>query len=246
MQGNLGKNEYQDSSSNEFRYWAKKAQSPLKNYEEVLLDNLLRADTEKRILEAGTGAGRVSAFLQKNNQKLIIDAFDSSKLLLDVAKKENSKYGINFFYDDITKLKNIPKGIKYDYAIYLGQVISFVDLENQKIALKKLLKYLKKDGILYISLCNHNTSIFIYIRNLITIIIKTLFTFKYDFHLIPRFRVTGTKFTLSRDFSWWHNRKTVIKLFEDSGFNINKLYLRKDLLSGRGINGFFYIEAVPK
>ena len=167
------KNEYQDESSNEFLYWSKKAQSPLKNYEEVFLKNLLSSKTEKKILEAGTGAGRVAACLQKNNEKLIIDAFDSSKLLLDKAKKENSKYGINFFYDDITKLSNIPKGTKYDYAIYLGQVISFVDLKNQKIALKKLLKYLNKEGILYISLCNHNCSRFIYIRNLITIFIKT-------------------------------------------------------------------------
>ena len=111
MEGDLAKNEYQDSSSNEFRYWARKAQSPLKNYEEVLLDNLLRTDTEKRILEAGTGAGRVAASLQKNNQKVIIDAFDSSKLLLEVAKKENSKYGNKFFYDYITKLKNKFSGI---------------------------------------------------------------------------------------------------------------------------------------
>lgn len=245
----MNKNEYQDKNSNEFLFWARKATSPLKDYEEIFLKEVIESNQELKVLEGGTGSGRIASGINKKNNQLEIDAFDSSELLLNIAIKENSKYGINFFYDDIVKLKNI-KNIKnfkkYDCIIYLGQVLSCVNINNQVLALKEAAKYLKKDGSLFMSLCYHNSNNLTYLRNLLFIFLRTIFTFRFDFHKIIRFRVTGTKFTLGKDFMWWHNKKTAINLLQNSGYKIEKIGLRKDLLNGKGSNGFIYIKAKVK
>ena len=115
----------------------------LKTIEEIYL--------KKSILDLGCGGGILAESLAKKGAN--VTAVDTSKSLIDVAKKRalDQNLKINYKVSDIVSLKN--KGTKFDIIISL-EVIEHVD--DYKVFLNNIFSCIKKNGIIIISTMNRN------------------------------------------------------------------------------------------
>tara|TARA_B100000029_G_scaffold479979_1_gene527557 strand:- start:10 stop:723 length:714 start_codon:yes stop_codon:yes gene_type:complete len=106
---------------------------------------------KKNILDLGCGGGILAESLAKKGAN--VTAIDTSKSLIDVAKKRslNKNLKINYKVGDIKSLKK--KHTKFDIIISLEVIEHVCDYE---IFLKDIFSCLKKNGIIIISTINRN------------------------------------------------------------------------------------------
>lgn len=97
-----------------------------------------------KVLEVGCGNGFSTAHFRVFVKQ--IDAFDYSENMIKHAKVKFGETNNHFIYDNILNPKHISKD--YDAVICVRVLINLKDLEQQKLAIKNLIKLLKFNGIL--------------------------------------------------------------------------------------------------
>jgi len=104
--------------------------------EHYLLDRYL-TNTNGRVLEAGTGGGRIIFQIEQMGFRLL-EAFDIAERMVGYGKKkaENLDSRIVFQWADATDLKPYESE-SFDYLIYLQQVLCFVPGDQLPQALKR-------------------------------------------------------------------------------------------------------------
>ena len=101
----------------------------------------------EKILEIGCGDGRNSINIYKNYKDTIIDAFDYSQEMVDLATRNAKKNGINninFFVNDIEKLDSIKDS--YDLIISKRALINLKTYYKQISAIENISKLLNDKG----------------------------------------------------------------------------------------------------
>lgn len=94
------------------------------------------------VLDAGCGPGRdIKEFLRRGYS---IDAFDKSKRMVNIAK---SKTGINV---KCSTFKDFDSSKKYD-GIWCCASLLHVPMQDLELTIKKLVKSLNEDGVIYMS-----------------------------------------------------------------------------------------------
>ncbi|WP_428079440.1 class I SAM-dependent DNA methyltransferase [Candidatus Pelagibacter sp.] len=112
------------------------------NYIEKIINKY--AGKKLRILELGCGSGGHAFELQKKGHS--ITALDTSKKMIEIANKKNSKNEITFIQKD---LKKFTSNKKFDVIILLFHVVNFLKQKNElKILARNSYQNLKKNGII--------------------------------------------------------------------------------------------------
>ncbi len=125
-----------------------------KNYskETKFIENFINFKTNNKIniLEIGCGTGGHAQEISKLNCNII--GIDSSKKMVQIAKKKNNKKNVDFFF---SKIENFKSKKKFDVCLALFHVINYFNTETK---LKNFFKYsrklLKKDGLLIFDFWN--------------------------------------------------------------------------------------------
>ncbi len=116
--------------------FGKKVNQKVKELADVLLPNA-------NVLDLGCGAGANSVFLTKRGFNVV--CVDKNKEIIENIKKEHQN--INTFAGDILSFGFLTE--KYDMVLALN-VLHFFNVEQTSFITKKILKSLKRNGVLYL------------------------------------------------------------------------------------------------
>ena len=121
---------------------------------ELILKN---AEHAGKALEGGCGAGLLSLMLGRNG--FDVYGYDISTEMVNSARKRlNSELGIDSDHFRVCEGEEVPfKSVAFDVVIFL----EFPYIKNYSSYVKKLSKYLKKDGYLVVS-CVNRRSLYVY------------------------------------------------------------------------------------
>lgn len=100
---------------------------------------------DKKILELGVGDASLTRRLKANGA--LIDGVESDQIYIDLARP----YCENIFSGDLNRIETLNLGLEYDIIVAADILEHLVDPEY---VLSKLKTYLKKDGLLVVSLPN--------------------------------------------------------------------------------------------
>lgn len=180
-----------------------------------------------KLLEAGTGGGRISLELSNKFQKLDIVAFDFVEDMIDAAKRKSDK--IDFMVLDASNL-SVFQDETFHYAIYLQQIVSLVPEEKIFDVLSEAYRVLKKDGIIIFSfLYYQGRKINIPLSVLINII-RAIRGEKWQKQSLPWLRLGGKinwkLFANKQATTYWFEEEEIRKILEQIGFTI--IEIKKD------------------
>ena len=225
-------------SKSEFDLW--KDRKLLLKQEKYLLGKYIKNKNSK-ILEAGTGGGRIALYLYSLGFYNIL-AFDFVSNMIQIAKEKNNK--IDFIEADATDLSSIRDN-SYNYAIYLQQIISLVPIDKIDKALSESYRILKPDGIIIYSFLNFNgRRINPYLSNILTIISFLRGGGGREKSALPWLKI-GNKlnykfFMKNQALTYWFFEDDLVRRLKKIGFEILEIKKSQDFLGGKD-EGMLYI-----
>jgi len=136
-------------------HWEKKSEDNITSGTIDLIADSLEQKTileeiqgNENILEIGCGDGRNSINIYKKHNNVLIDAFDFSSGMINLAKRNSKQEGIkniNFFTFDINDLNMIEKS--YDLVISKRVLINLDSYEKQINAIENIAQLLNDNGV---------------------------------------------------------------------------------------------------
>lgn len=153
------KSTFEDYSSKQ-NVWKTYGDNPLQEKENRLAEEYIvipfKSGCNPRILEAGTGSGRIS-FRIKEKADIYIDAFDLLPSFIEQAEKNKVKSGldIHFYVKDAVNLAGFTDN-GYDVLIYLQQILSIIPKSELHSALSECARVCKPGGLLILSYANYD------------------------------------------------------------------------------------------
>lgn len=223
--------------------WGKNANDNLLVYEKYILEKYI-CETNKKIIEAGCGGGRISFSLQRAGYKHI-DAFDFCEDFIKNAKMENLKAGnpIHFFLADATNLSMIEDAT-YDYSIYLQQIICFVPRNRIKRALEESYRITKPGGIVIFSFLNYDGRRINKLLSPILFILRKVRREDKNKQELPWLKVDGKINYLclckNQATNYWFKFEQVITLLTKVGYEIKATYYESQFTNSKE-KGAMYI-----
>lgn len=210
-----------------FKVWTeKKDLLPIETY---FLKKYLTNKSGETI-EAGTGGGRIIFEIEKLGFTNLA-AFDYVDIMIRFCKKKKEQINsrINFRTADATNLTDFDNN-KFDYIIYLQQVLCFIDQALLPRALEEAYRIGKNDSIYLFSFLNWNSKLYNPILSSIVNLIRIIRNEKTNKYKLPWLNINGAfnwKF-LNRDQpqNIWFKKKDVIETLEQNGFQIIEIRSR--------------------
>ncbi len=214
--------------------------------EKFLLSKYL-SDTSKRILEAGTGGGRISFEIERMGFKNIT-AFDFVPEMIKHASSEAEKLNssIDFKVLDATNL-DVFDDNSFDYLVYLQQVLCFIDkqplFEN---AIKEAYRVARKDGIAIFSFLDFRSRKINYILSLKLCFLRFFRNEKISRQYLPWLKLNNRMnwklFCRNQPLTYWVKREQIVSLIESTGFSILEVGTESELKkSNDPDNGMLYV-----
>ena len=232
-------------STDLFDTWANK--KGLLHAEEFLIKKYL-TNTTKKVLEAGTGGGRISFQIEQmgfNN----ISAFDFVPNMIRHAKEaaKNKSSNIEFQIADASNL-TVYENNTFDYLIYLQQVLCCIDKEELFISsIKEAYRIAEKNGIVIFSFLDFDSRIF---NSPLSLIINILRKFRNERILkqhLPWLKVNNNfnwkLFNKNQPATYWVKRDQIISVLNETGFSILEVKNTNQLINQHEKNraGMLYI-----
>jgi ubiquinone/menaquinone biosynthesis C-methylase UbiE len=135
---------YSVYANEELESWTER--SGLLEQEAYLIEKYIQDDS--RLIEAGTGGGRISLEIDKVFKDVNIVAFDFVADMIRSAKMKSDK--IDFRVLDASDL-SVFEDESFEFAIYLQQIVSLVPGSLVSKVLEEAYRILKKDGVIIFS-----------------------------------------------------------------------------------------------
>ena len=220
MKDNFNKALYSESL---FEEWAYK--EDLDFSEKYFLNNYVQ-NHSKRVIEGGTGGGRIIFYLEQLGFTQL-DAFDFVPKMIEYCKTKSKKNisNVQFKVADAINLKDYQKE-SFDYLIYLQQVLSFVNEEDFDQSLIEANRIGAKDSIYIFSFLNWHAKKYNPILSLLVNFFRWLRREKTSKYYLPWL-------IINRRFNW--------KLFHSN--QASNLWIKRDDISNKLIKfGFEIIE----
>lgn len=192
---------------------------------EVYVLNKYLTDTSQNVLEAGTGGGSISFYIEKMGFKEIT-AYDFVPRMVEhaeaAAKKRNSC--INFRVGDASHLPEYEND-SFSYLIYLQQVLCFIDRKELFIqGLKEAYRIAKKDGIVILSFLDFDSRAYNTPLSSALTTLRKLRKEKTGSQYLPWLRL-GDKFNWrllgkNQALSYWVKKDAILAELEAIGFTV--------------------------
>jgi ubiquinone/menaquinone biosynthesis C-methylase UbiE len=109
-----------------------------------IIKKLIKQNNPKNILEVGCGTGIFLDYFHDDFDSLV--GVDNCKEMLDYAKKHHKKKKISYIYGNIDSAK--LKGNNFDMILSMGILENITD---KKYHIKRMIRLLKKKGIIFIT-----------------------------------------------------------------------------------------------
>lgn len=224
-----------------FRTWSEK--EGLMPIEAHLLNKYL-TNTSGKVIEAGTGGGRIIFEIEKRGFKHL-DAYDFVAQMIDCcnSKKKHLNSSVNFKIADATNLEAYDD-YSFDYLIYLQQVLCFIDKKELNKALAEAYRIGKQDSTYLFSFLNWNSKFYNPPLSLIVNFLRLMRGEKTNRYKLPWLNINDT-------FNWhflnkkqpqnlWFKEKHIIQILEENGFTVLE---SKTKLNGNTKSGHIHIAA---
>lgn len=238
MSFNSNKDLYADKL---FRTWSQR--NGLIPIEAYLLNKYL-TNTSNKVIEAGTGGGRIIFEIEKRGFKHL-NAYDFVAQMIDCCntKKKYLNSSVSFKIADATNLEEYDDN-SFDYLIYLQQVLCFIDKKDLNTALAEAYRVGKQDSTYLFSFLNWNSKFYNPPLSLIVNFLRLIRGEKTDKYKLPWLNINDK-------FNWlflnkkqpqnlWLKEKHIIKILEENGFAIVEC---KTKLSSNAKTGHIHIAA---
>lgn len=235
---NLNAERYSDEL---FDLWANKAS--LNASEDYLLKKYL-TDTTKKVLEGGTGGGRISFEIEKMGFQNG-SAFDIVPEMIAHAKKRAEASGstVEFSVMDAAHLTEV-KDSSYDYLVFLQQVLCFIDNEDLfENALKEIYRVAKKDAVALFSFLDYESKFYNPALSSIVNTLRKMRNEKASQQHLPWLKINNDinwkLFHRNQPRTYWVKRSDIVKQLETIGFTIlettNANQMTKNTTKRKGI-----------
>ncbi len=209
--------------SNElFEEWSKK--NHLLIAEDKLLSKYL-TDRTKNVIDAGTGGGRLSFYVERmgfNN----ISAFDIVPNMIKHAKKvaKEKESNIEFKVADAVNLFEY-KNNTFDYSLYLQQVLNFIPEEEEfNASLNESYRITKKGGIVLFAFLDYNTRIFNRPLNMVLNLLRIIRKEKVLTQRLPWIKINNKFnwkiFNKNQALSYWVKKDKILSGLQNIGYTI--------------------------
>ncbi len=183
-----------------------------------------------RLIEAGTGGGRIALEIAKRNSDLEIVAFDFVEAMIKSAKMKSQI--VDFRVDDASDLSSFEDE-SFDFAVYLQQIVSCVSVELISKVLNESYRVLKKDGIILFSFLYFdgrkiNPSLSFIVNSL-----RILRGEKWQRQNLPWLKLAGKPnfkiFSKKQATTYWFELDEIKQILTDIGFTIMEVKTSKEL-----------------
>lgn len=193
--------------------------------EEAYFINKYLTDNSLKVLEAGTGGGRISNYIESLGFKNI-EAFDISPEMIEIAQLNALKTGskINFSCHDASDLTSFEDK-SFSYLIYLQQVLSMISdpLFFYK-AIEESHRISKNGGIVIFSFLDYDGRFYNPLLSFILKIVRVFRREKIPFNVLPWLHYVGKinwkLFNKNQPLLTWILKDRLISDFEKIGFKV--------------------------
>lgn len=209
--------------------------------EKYLLDKYL--PDHGKLIEAGTGGGRIALEMHKRNKSLEILAFDFVQEMIAHAKIKSN--AIDFQVADATELSFLEDET-FDMAIYLQQIISLVPHTQIPKALDESYRILKKDGVIIFSFLYFKGRRVNSLLSYITNFLRMLRGEPWQKCSLPWLKLAGKAnfrlFQKGQAMTYWFEKDKIVSILEERGFIILEMTTSKEIAKQKdGAEGMLYI-----
>lgn len=204
-------------------------------------------DKEAKILEAGTGGGRISFALEEQGYSNLT-AFDFVEPFIEAAKMKNSTTKINFCVADATNLQLFDNNT-FQQVIYLQQIISIIPSHVIEDALLEAKRVLEEEGIAIFSFLNWSGRSYNAFISLITNFFRILRREPLSIQQLPWLKLGGKfnwKFLFAKQSTtYWFTIEEITTKLEQLGFKILEVKTSSDFTQSIS-EGMIYIVCQKK
>jgi len=209
--------------------------------ESYLIEKYLR--NNGRLIEAGTGGGRIAVEIEKRFSRLNILAFDFVEEMIASAKKKSST--IDFRVMDASDLSSL-KDESFDFAVYLQQIVSLVPEALIPKVLEEAYRILKMDGVVIFSFLYYEGR---KINPLLSFMVNTVRFLRgeeREQQRLPWLKLGGKinlkLFCKGQATTYWFHENEIRGVLERSGFEILEVATSKQLQQSAAISeGMLYV-----
>jgi len=174
-----------------------------------------------RLIEAGTGGGRIALETKRLYPHLDIVAFDFVEEMIESAKSKSSK--IDFRVNDASNLSSFADE-SFEFAIYLQQIVSLVPHELIPKVLDEIYRILKKDGLVIFSFLSYEGRKINYILSFLTNTVRKVRGEKWERQRLPWLKLAGkanlSLFDKGVATTYWFYQEEIEKKLQDISFEI--------------------------
>jgi len=213
--------------------------------EEFLIKTHL-VDKTKCVVEAGTGGGRISFYIEQlgfNN----IFAFDFVPEMIDYANKiaKNISSKIKFDYADATNLSNYDNN-SFDYLVYLQQVLCFISNKELFImSLNESYRIAKKDSIVIYSFLDFDSRVYNSLLSNIISLIRKIRGEKISKQYLPWLKINNKFnwkiFNKNQPINYWVKKDEIVSYLKKAGFIILEVKNSNEIIKNKKDKGMLYI-----
>jgi SAM-dependent methyltransferase len=204
--------------------WSEK--SGLLPIEKYFIETYL-SNKKGKILEAGTGGGRLIFEIEKLGFNKLY-AFDYVDKMIAICNQKKAHFNshVNFTTANALNL-GIYKDYKFDYLIYLQQVLCFVGKDKLPVALKEAHKLGDEDAIFLFSFLNWHSKWYNPVLSLLVNGFRILQNKKPSWYELPWLNINGKinwKFLAkNQPVNVWFKEKIIMEILKKNNFEIIEL-----------------------
>jgi len=206
------------------KHWGTNQNVALRKEEAYLIGKYL-TNKDAKVLEAGCGGGRITLKLKDFGiDEQEIDAFDYNDQFIKNAREFNNN--INFFVADASDLSDLPSR-KYDYLIYLAQILCFLPKEKLGQALSEAHRVGKEGSTVLFSFLRYEGRWYNALLGAILRPLRFIYGEKKSLQELPWLKHSGKinwKFyTKDQATVYWFKEKEIMHLLSEYGFKIDEI-----------------------
>jgi ubiquinone/menaquinone biosynthesis C-methylase UbiE len=202
-------------------------------------------DRTASVVEAGTGAGVLSFYLEESLKFENIKAFDILPYMIEKARiaAEQKKSNIRFYVEDASNLSCFEKD-EFHYLLYLGQILSMVPKDDLNNALLEAYRICDPKGTFILSFMDWDSRWYNKLLSFNINFMRVLTGRKIQKYYLPELkfhnRINWKFYHKEQHPILWVRKKHMVEKLQKIGFKIEAIYKEAELTKNdKGLSLYF-------